>query len=109
RYSTKPLCGIFPRRFWWGNKVSWKYSRYERNLLEFLLVLFYLPRLAWRRVSGHLFRWTQLAHMTDSALDQLEGQPGLLEIWRRLRAAKSMIHLSGRAFLGSQRSSFSSR
>ena len=39
--------------------------------------MFYLPRLTWRRVSDHLFRWTQPAHMTDSTLDQLEGQPGL--------------------------------
>src|SRR6266536_2128047 len=75
----------------------------SRNLLEFLAVLFFLPRLAWGRVSDHLFRWTQLAHMTDSALDQLEGQPGLLGIGRRLRAAKSMMHLSGRAFPGSRR------
>src|SRR5438094_8080755 len=39
-----------------------------------------LPRLAWCRVSDHLFRWTQLAHMTDPALDQIEGRPGPLGI-----------------------------
>ena len=39
-----------------------------------LAVSFYIPRLAWGRVSDHLFRWTQVANMTDSALDRIEGQ-----------------------------------
>src|SRR5213593_515591 len=75
----------------------------------FLAVLFYLPRLAWGRVSDHLFRWTRLAHMTDPALDQLEGQPRTSRDQVGLRTAKNTMFLSGIAFQGSQRSSFSSR
>ena len=58
----------------WKPNIS-KTSSWGRANTGALAVLFYLPRLAWERVSNHLFCWTQLAHMTDPTLDQLEGQP----------------------------------